>query len=67
MIINETYGKITNKARINYQKKFKIEFEKSKCNDKWKNIYEYSDGKCGEVYYIENNSDKITLKEAIDK
>lgn len=60
------------KQKEGIKKDFKIELENSKCNYKWKTIYEYYDGKkikskCGEVYYIENNSDKITLKEAIDK
>ncbi len=54
------------------KKDFKIELEKSKCNAKWKTIYEYADGKkikskCGEVYYLDENSNKVTLREALDK
>lgn len=71
-VSDDTPNKEEPKTEEKQRENFKIELEKSKCNAKWKTIYTYEDdkkikSKCGEVYYIGEETGKMGLGEAISK
>lgn len=54
------------------EKNFTIELENGRCNSKEQVIHTYTDerkiySRCGQIYYNDKNSKKITLGEAIEK